>query len=169
MGESEGSLIVRAAATENAGSLVNILNEIIRVGGTTAMEEPLSQAEFRKYFQHGSNFLSCYVAKYVTTHELVGFQALGRPPELPDNWADIATFARISPKLPGVGTALFAVTSLKARELGLVAINAAIRADNHGGLAFYEKMGFKTYSTLRAVPLKDGTPIDRVLKRYDVW
>jgi hypothetical protein len=40
--------------------------------------------------------------------------------------------------------------------------------DNRVGLAFYEKMGFRTYETLRRVPLRDGTPVDRILKRYDV-
>jgi len=74
----------------------------------------------------------------------------------------------MKPKLPGVGTALFAVTRMRARELGLIAINAAIRVDNRSGLAFYEKMGFRTYRTLHDVPLSDGTPIDRVLKRFDV-
>jgi len=66
----------------------------------------------------------------------------------------------------GVGTALFAATVVRAREVGLTAINATIRADNKGGLAFYTKMGFETYGIARGVPLRDGTPIDRVSKRY---
>jgi ribosomal protein S18 acetylase RimI-like enzyme len=50
----------------------------------------------------------------------------------------------MKPKLSGVGTALFAATKAKARQLGLAAIDAAIRPDNRGGLAIYEKMGFRT-------------------------
>jgi hypothetical protein len=42
---------------------------------------------------------------------------------------------RRSPRLPGVGAALFPATCAVAETLGLVAINAAIRADNVPGLA----------------------------------
>jgi ribosomal protein S18 acetylase RimI-like enzyme len=70
------------------------------------------------------------------------------------------------PKTPGVGTALFAASRTLAADLGVVAINATIRADNRGGLAYYEKMGFRTYRTLEAVKLQDGRAVDRILKRY---
>ena len=61
---------------------------------------------------------------------------------------------------------MFAATRARARELGLAAINATIRADNSGGLAFYSKMGLKDYAVDRAEPLADGTPVDRIHKRY---
>ena len=166
---SAGSeLIVREASTSDAVPLANILNAIIEAGGTTAMEAPLNAVEFAEHFLHGSDVLSCAVAVDPANSEPVGFQSLKRYAGLPEAWADIATFARMKRKLPGVGTALFAATKAKARKLGLVTINAAIRADNRVGLAFYEKMGFRTYKTLQHVPLKDGTPVDRILKRYDV-
>ncbi|AOO84066.1 GNAT family N-acetyltransferase [Bosea vaviloviae] len=161
-------MIIRPAASEDAAALVEILNEIISAGGTTAIERPLSRSEFGAHYLHGDRFLACYVAVEPSRREPTGFQALERHPDLPENWADIGTFARMRPKIKGVGTALFSETRKRARELGLAAINAAIRADNTGGLAYYEKMGFTTYKTLRAIPLNDGTPIDRILKRYDV-
>jgi L-amino acid N-acyltransferase YncA len=165
---ARGELIVRDASANDAVPLADILNAIIEAGGTTAMEEALNAVEFAEHFLRGPDVFSCAVAVDPASDEPVGFQALKRYAELPEGWADIATFARMKPKLPGIGTALFAATKAKARQLGLVTINAAIRADNRGGLAFYEKMGFRTYETLRRVPLKDGTPVDRVLKRYDV-
>jgi|ERR1700722_9516195 L-amino acid N-acyltransferase YncA len=162
-------LIVREASTSDAVPLANILNAIIEAGGTTAMEAPLNAVEFKEHFLYGSDVISCAVAVDPANSEPVGFHALKRYAGLPEAWgADIATFARMKRKLPGVGTALFAATKAKSRKLGLVNINAAIRADNRVGLAFYEKMGFRTYETLRRVPLKDGTPVDRILKRYDV-
>ncbi len=127
---------------------------------------PLSVAEFVEYFLAGPNLVNCFVAEDEKTRILRGFQALERSSELPEDWADIATFARAEPKIPGVGAALFAATRLRSRDLGLRAINATIRADNTGGLIFYEKMGFEDYKTTKAVPLKDGTPIDRISKRY---
>jgi L-amino acid N-acyltransferase YncA len=165
---ARSELIVREASTSDAVPLANILNAIIEGGGTTAMEAPLNAVEFTEHFLHASDVLSCAVAVDPANSEPVGFQALKRYADLPEAWADIATFARMKRKLPGVGTALFAATKAKARKLGLVTINAAIRADNRVGLAFYEKMGFRTYETLRRVPLKDGTLVDRILKRYDV-
>jgi GNAT superfamily N-acetyltransferase len=119
-----------------------------------------------EYFLAGPNLVNCFVAEDEKTRILRGFQALERSSELPEDWADIATFARAEPKIPGVGAALFAATRLRSRDLGLRAINATIRADNTGGLIFYEKMGFEDYKTTKAVPLKDGTPIDRISKRY---
>ena len=159
---------VRAAVGSDAGPLAEILDEIIRAGGTTAHETPFSAARFADSYLYGADALACFVAEDPASGAPAGFQALGRHHELPEGWADIGTFARMRPKLPGVGTALFAATRVRARELGLVAINAAIRADNYGGLAFYEKLGFATFRTIPAVPLQDGTPVDRILKRYDV-
>ena len=65
-----------------------------------------------------------------------------------------------------VGTALFAATRARANLLRLAAINATIRADNCGGLAYYFKMGFVAYGVDTAVPLSDATPVDRIHKRY---
>ena len=96
----------------------------------------------------------------------MGFQAIARHPELPDDWADIATFARVIPKTPGVGRALFAKTRTQAKNTGISTISATIRADNRGGLIFYEKMGFQTYSVAKDAPLEGGTLIDRISKSY---
>lgn len=55
-----------------------------------------------------------------------------------------------------------------AEELGLAFINATIRADNTGGFAYYEKMGFRTYKTTDKVPLQDGTLVERIQKCFAV-
>jgi L-amino acid N-acyltransferase YncA len=157
---------IREARPDDAVTLCEILNAIIRIGGTTALETPLDVAQFQEAFLVGPCFITCFVAEDEEAGRLWGFQALGHYPELPPGWADIATFARVEPKLRGVGTALFGATRVRSRELGLTAINAAIRADNASGLAYYAKMGFEDYGALRDVPLEDGTPVDRILKRY---
>jgi GNAT superfamily N-acetyltransferase len=79
---------------------------------------------------------------------------------------DIGTFARVGLTKKGVGSALFAAMQAEARNKGLTAINATIRADNSGGLAFYHRLGFVDHEIVRSVPLKDGTPVDRISKRY---
>lgn len=165
---TDARVAVRAAAPGDVADLCGLLNTIIRIGGTTAYETPLTEAQFAEHFLTGPDLLGCFVAEDRDAGLLLGFQALGRHSGLPETWADIATFARVEPKVCGVGTSLFAATSARARDLGLTAINATIRADNASGLAYYTKMGFEDYAVAKGVPLMDGTPVDRISKRYMV-
>jgi L-amino acid N-acyltransferase YncA len=157
---------VRDALAEDAASLADLLNAIIAKGGTTALEQPFTPERLATTYLVGSAVLCCFIAVDQTTGRTEGFQTLGRYPGLPDDIGDIGTFARIDGKQRGVGSALFAATRERARSLGLTAINATIRADNVGGLAFYQKMGFLDHSVTRAIPLRDGRPVDRVNKRF---
>ena len=143
-----------------------MLNAIITAGGTTALETPYTPERLAYRYLVGPSVLCCFVAVDRATGRLEGFQTLGREDGLPDDVGDIGTFARIDGKQRGVGSALFAATCERARELGLSAINATIRADNRGGLTFYGKQGFRDHSVTPAVPLKDGRPVDRVNKRF---
>jgi L-amino acid N-acyltransferase YncA len=159
-------ITIRPATAADIPALCDLLNAVIRIGGTTAIETPLSHAAFDAYFLGGDLCLGCLVAEAAATGELLGFQALERHPELPADWADIATFARPDAKTSGIGTRLFAATQARARALGVIAINATIRGDNSGGLAFYSKMGFADYKVTPQVPLLDGRKVDRISKRY---
>ena len=165
MSSGKPKIITRLATSDDAHELCEILNEIILIGGTTALETPLTEDEFASYFLQGKNHLCCYVA-VDDLEAIAGFQALERHSKLPDDWADIATYARVKPKVAGVGTALFAASRLYATQSGIKAINATIRADNEGGLTYYDKMGFQTYSVSKNIPLKGGTPVDRISKRF---
>lgn len=156
---------IRQTTTGDAPALCRILNEIIAIGGTTAMETPLSVTEFDEVFLTGRECIVCFLAESLQG-EALGFQSLTRNSKLPDAWADIATFTRREPRTPGVGAALFKRTVEFARHAGLIAINATIRADNHSGIPYYEKMGFNTYSITGGVPLKSGAPVDRTSKQY---
>jgi GNAT superfamily N-acetyltransferase len=114
--------------------------------------------------------VSCFVAE--AEGRIVGFQGLMRsfdPDDtLPDGWATIGTFARVGLTQRGVGGALFARTLRAAREAGITAIDATIRADNTGGLAFYARQGFVDYDRMVGVPLRNGAPVDRIRKRFDI-
>jgi len=157
---------IRDATPGDAQDLAELINAIIAKGGTTALEEPFTPERLAEAYLIGFSVLCCFVAVDRETGRLEGFQTLGRYPELPDDIGDIGTFARIDGKQRGVGSALFAATAGRARQLGLSAINATIRADNVGGLTFYGKMGFGDHSVARGVPLKDGRLVDRVSKRF---
>ena len=160
-------LTVREARPEDVPELAALLNEIVAIGGTTAREDPITGAEFLAQYLHGSGFVSCVVAEGADG-VLYGFQALERMDALPSDWGDIGSFARAKPKVPGVGRAMFTETCRHARDAGIKTINACIRADNVPGLGYYTAMGFVDYDVIKGRPLKDGTPVDRLLKRFDL-
>jgi L-amino acid N-acyltransferase YncA len=159
------SLSVRPVTPDDAPALAELLNAIIARGGTTALETPFTPGGLDQAYLTGPDVLCCHVAVDGAGQALEGFQTLGRYPGLPEGWGDIGTFVRVGGQQRGIGGALFAATRRRAAELGLIGINATIRADNTGGLAFYSRVGFADHSVFKAVPLADGTPVDRISKR----
>lgn len=157
-------LTIRPVTPDDAAELANLLNAIIARGGTTAFETPFTPDALAQAHLLGPTVHCCFVAE--AHGRLAGFQTLGTHSLLPADIGDIATFTRVGGTQGGVGTALFAATCERARALGLAAINATIRADNTGGLIFYSRMGFVDHDVEPAVPLKDGTPVDRISKRF---
>lgn len=163
---TEARFCVRQAVSADAAELADLLNAIIARGGTTALEDPYTPERLNAAYLTGPDVLCCFVAVDQEARRLEGFQTLGRSPSLPADVGDIGTFARVGGTQRGIGSALFAATRACATVLGLAAINATIRADNSGGLAFYSRMGFVDHGVAAGVPLRDGTPIDRISKRY---
>jgi len=166
MKRSTESLAIRPAVAADAEAMGVLLNEIIRIGGTTAITTELSADEMREWFIYGANVVSCFVA-IDAGGEILGFQSLSRYGDLQEGWGDIATFASRSRQKSGVGGALFAHTRAAAAQYGFTTINASIRVDNTGGLAYYGKMGFVTYRVEDGDPRLQGRTFNRVHKRYD--
>lgn len=160
-------MIIRDATHNDAAQLSLLLNEIIATGGTTALESPLSPEAFAASYLGGERHISCLVAEG-EDGVLLGFQSLQRHSKLPEDCADIATFARQQPKVPGVGRALLSETIKVAVSAGFTQINATIRADNVPGLGYYSRMGFVEHHVDPAIPLNDGTPVDRISKRLNL-
>ncbi len=160
-------IAVRPMMREDVAQACHILNDIIAAGGTTAFEIPFSEALFAQSYLDGTDKVCCVVA-LDDTGEVAGFQWLGTHEALPEDCVDIATFTRRNPVLRGAGRALFQETTAQARALGFNAINATIRADNALGLSYYDKMGFRDYSVSYGVKLRDGTPVNRISKRFNL-
>jgi len=160
------TITVRPVTPADAPELAELLNAIIERGGTTALEHPFTPDQLDATYLTGPKVISCMVAVDEESGRLEGFQTLVREAHLPEGWGDIGTFTRVDGIQRGVGSALFAATRDHARSLGMEAVNAEIRADNKGGLTFYGKQGFKDYRVEPARPLRDGTPMDRMFKRY---
>jgi L-amino acid N-acyltransferase YncA len=163
------TLTTRRATPDDAAAMATLINEIIAIGGTTAYEKPFTPESMDHEFISPTYLLSCTLAE--DEGRLLGFQVLLSPNEhepFPDGWAYIGTYARVGHTGGGVGRALFAETVNAARAAGVHTIDATIRADNVGGLTFYSRLGFVDYDRKVGVPLKDGTSVDRVRKRFDL-
>jgi L-amino acid N-acyltransferase YncA len=164
------TITTRPAVPSDAPAMCAILNDIIAIGGTTAYEDPFDPATMTANYITAPRLISCTLA--ILDDIPVGFQALWLPDpahsDLGPGWAAIASFVKVGLTGRGVGRALFTATTAAGRAAGVTSIDATIRADNTSGLTFYSAMGFRDYAVTRAVPLKDGTPVDRIRKRFDL-
>lgn len=156
---------IREALPKDAPEMAALLNEIIKIGGTTAFEDPVSSAQIAQWYIENDALYFCFVA-IDDAGKIAGFQVLESDEGDADKIGYITTFARQTPLVKGVGTALFGSTKERARAMGVRTINAKIRADNTPGLAYYTKMGFVDHDLKHGVPLKDGTPMDRIIKLF---
>lgn len=161
------AIIVRRASMHDARELADILNEIITRGGTTAYETEFSPQRLIEVFLTGTNLIGCFVAIDETTCALLGFQALTSSAEAIET-GEVSTYVGVGKTKRGIGSTLFAATKMLARQTGLTSIDAVIRADNVGGLAFYEHLGFRSRSVKKGIPLADGTKVDRITKRLSI-
>lgn len=158
-------MIIRQAIKPDAAEMTLLLNEIIRVGGTTAFQIETTVGITEAFINTLQTTGCIHLARDSVTNELLGYQSLEYYTNLPKTLGIIATFSKVGGIQRGVGTALFKATRALAPALGFTEIDATIRADNTGGLAFYGKMGFQDFSVAKGVPLDDGTLIDRISKR----
>jgi L-amino acid N-acyltransferase YncA len=159
-------ITIRRAGPLDARPIAELLNDVIEVGGTTAYTQPVSTDYIASRINEGRR-ATWHIAED-DSGELVGFQWIEEIDELPTEAASIATFARIGRTGLGIGSKLFAATVKAAKDLGYTWINADIRADNEGGLIYYQSRGFEDYGRKTGIKLENGLIVDKVLKRYDL-
>lgn len=157
---------VRRAGPLDARAMAELLNEIVAIGGTTAITAPVAPEGLADRMETMPR--NAWHVAEAEDGTLMGFQWIEQIDSLPPEAASIATFARVGKTGLGIGSALFTATRGAARDLGYRWINADIRADNTGGLAYYQSRGFEDYGRKTGVRLEDGTVVDKVLKRYDL-
>lgn len=154
----------RQTTLDDVEAITAILNEIIAIGGTTAYETPRSLDYMAENFVTSPELISSFVAEGAVG-AVCGVQVLYRDEDPTRRIGYIASFARQNEPVSGTGRALMEATTAVARDSGIEIIEAKIRADNASGLGFYAHMGFRDHRVDEAVPLKDGTPVDRIVKR----
>ena len=156
---------IRKAGPIDATNISALLNDIIAKGGTTALVRPVSAQDIQ-------NWMNLENAVWQVAEDergnLLGFQWIEPHPDLPKDATDIASFVKIGQTGLGIGSALFEATKKAARNMGYQRIDAIIRADNSGGLAYYQSRGFETIRNLDDCKLDDGTPVAKVWKRFNL-
>lgn len=161
------TLQVRPGCDADLRAAAALLNDIIAIGGTTALTTPVSGADLRHFLQPDAPGSTWHVA-LSDAGDLLGFQWVAPHADLPPEACDIATFVKLGQTGLGVGSRLFEATAQAALDLGYGWINANIRADNTGGLTYYQSRGFRDRDRLENTTLADGTRVDKILKRYDL-
>ncbi|PJE27525.1 L-amino acid N-acyltransferase YncA [Pseudooceanicola antarcticus] len=160
------SLHIRRAGRLDCAQMAELLNEIIEIGGTTAMTRPVTGDELADWLQ-GDPRAIWHVAED-DGGQILGFQYVEPHRQHGPEVANIATFARVGRTGLGIGSKLFEATKRAARDGGYAWINAEIRADNGSGLTYYQSRGFEDYGRIDGKVLADGSVFDKVLKRYDL-
>ncbi|WP_299297668.1 GNAT family N-acetyltransferase [uncultured Tateyamaria sp.] len=161
-------ITVRPAIALDAASMANLLNAIIDEGGTTALTTQVSGPDLADWMASKYERAAWHVA-VDGSEQVVGFQWIASGTDyLPPEAAEIATFVQVGQTGLGIGSKLFDATRKAAKELGYKWINANIRADNEGGLIYYQSRGFQDYGRIEGYELADGQVVDKILKRYDL-
>ncbi|WP_294227791.1 GNAT family N-acetyltransferase [uncultured Shimia sp.] len=161
------AITIQKGAAVDLRQTAELLNEIIAIGGSTAMTNPMSREDLEGWLMADPDKSNWHVA-LTEDGTLLGFQWIGPWGDLPPEACAIGTFVKAGRTGLGIGTKLFDASVKAADALGYTWMDAEIRADNSGGLAYYQSRGFEDYRTLRDVPLDDGTFVQKICKRYDL-
>lgn len=156
---------VRQGGESDLRQTLDLLNEIIAIGGTTAITKPLSKEDLGDWLMSTPGKAIWHIAED-SDGTLLGFQWIGPWGDLPPEACEIGTFVKAGRTGLGIGSKLFDATKDAARAMGYDWIDAEIRADNEGGLAYYQSRGFEDYKRKDDVELDDGTIVAKCLKRY---
>lgn len=149
----------------DASAMAELLNAIIDKDGTTAFVEQVTAEKLRLWMAVEN---SAWHLAEDDEGVLKGFQWIEPHPDLPPGGVDVATFVRLGETGLGTGSSLFEKTVATARQLGYAHIHAIIRADNDGGLAYYQSRGFEDFRLLPDIELADGSRVNKVWKRYEL-
>jgi len=158
---------IRRAGALDAGPMSELLNAIIEKGGTTAFTTPVTRDRMLGWMSGTAGRAAWHLAED-EDGACLGYQLIEPHRELPPEACDVATFVRMGKTGLGVGSALFEHSRAAAKSLGYAWINATIRADNSGGLAYYQSRGFETYAHHPDQHLENGLIVDKLSKRFNL-
>jgi L-amino acid N-acyltransferase YncA len=158
---------IRIAGPADARGIAEMLSHVLASADTSAIVGPVDGAKIREWMLVAPARSNWRVAE-AESGEILGLQWIEPTADLPPEACSIATFVLPGRQQLGIGSALFAETDRAARALGYRWINATIRADNEGGIIYYQSRGFRVWKRTSDVPLASGRLVDRISTRYDL-
>jgi GNAT superfamily N-acetyltransferase len=158
---------IRHAGALDSGAMAMLLNEIIHKGGTAAFINSVSRDTIAHWMSHRPDESAWHIAED-DSGTLLGFQSIEPRKILPPEACDIGTFVDQKSTGLGVGSKLFEASRKAAVVFGYRWINATIRTDNTGGLAYYQSRGFEDYAYHPNIRLENGSLVDKISKRFDL-
>lgn len=156
------TLLTRPMTDADVPACVRLINFIIGLGGSTAHEEMFDDRSFaQEYFRDPA-----FANVVLENDRVAGFQAVF---EVSPGLYSIGSFTDQEQPVKGAGRALTEKTIADCKAAGGTAILAKITEDNHGGLAFYSRMGFVDDHVRPADHQRpDGRVVDRIVKRLSL-
>lgn len=158
---------IRKAGSLDSRPMAELLNAVIEKGGTTAFTDPILPDTIQGWMATNADRSAWHIAEN-DQGEMLGYQSIEPHDRLGPEACDVATFVRLGQTGLGIGSKLFAATIRQAKLHGYQWVNATIRADNTGGLAYYQSRGFEDYARQPNIRLGNGMVVDRVSKRFDL-
>ncbi len=157
---------IRRVREQDAASIVELLNPIIRAGIYTIMDELLAvddQIDFIRGFPKRGVF---NVAVCHDSQKVLGLQdvvPISTGSKVFQHVGEISTFVSLALRRKGIGTSLCRATFKQARAQGFLKLMATIRADNPQAVSFYQSQGFRIIGTVQKHALVRGQYIDEIL------
>lgn len=158
---------LRQAGPADARDIAEMLSRVLASGDTSAIRGPVEAATIRSWMA-AAPARSVWMVAEDDRGEILGLQWIEPHTALPPEACSIATFVLPGRQQLGIGSALFAATERAARRLGYAWINATIRADNEGGITYYQSRGFRVWTQEKDVEIAPGRIVDRIATRYDL-
>jgi ribosomal protein S18 acetylase RimI-like enzyme len=161
-------IFVRRATADDAEAILTILDIISRHRVFTAIDEPWSADQQRRYISCLSVREALHVGEQ-PAGTIVGYQTL-------ELWAptlksmshvgEIGTFVAPERQRRGIGEALFRTTLQFASNAAFRKFVVQVRSANTGAQAFYQRLGFRECGRLARQVRIDGRDDDEILMEY---
>jgi L-amino acid N-acyltransferase YncA len=157
---------IRPVRVEDGEGIVKVLNPLILSGENTALDRVVTAQEERAFISDFPVRGVFNIAERAEDGVIVGFQNIEPFATYTDAFAHvgiIGTYVDQSGQRQGIGRLLFEATRLAAKEKGYEKFIAFVRADNPGGLAYYNRIGFEAIGVAKRHAKIKGRYIDEVL------
>lgn len=156
-------ITIRPATEEDAGAICTIYNQGIEDRVATLETDLRTPDERRQWLAARGPRHPVIVAE--AGGEIVGWGSLNafNPRKAYDYVADLSVYIERGWRGKGVGSRLLARLIELARELGYHKLVLSAFPWNRGGMALYQKLGFRTVGTYKEQGRLDGQWVDTII------